>query len=242
MEHFVELSEKITKQLYQEILSGQYKNEKKLPPEADLALKYGVSRTLIRDCLSVLDREGVITRKHGVGSIINHYVLDAKNRFDLVQEFIEMVQNVGLKPEVAYSKAEKIDSDEDIAKRLQIECGEPVFQVEKIITANGKPVIDCLDYVAFKHVKSEDNDYIKLEESIFEFLEKYYQENIYMSLSDVYAYAADHRIAKIFQIAEGTPLLHLREVGYNLYGQPQLYGKVYYMNEILQLKVLRKKM
>ena len=53
------LSEEITQRLLHEIREGCYANCRKLPPELTLAKEMGVSRTLIRDCLSALEREGI---------------------------------------------------------------------------------------------------------------------------------------------------------------------------------------
>ena len=54
------LSEEITQRLLHEIREGCYANCRKLPPELTLAKEMGVSRTLIRDCLSALEREGFL--------------------------------------------------------------------------------------------------------------------------------------------------------------------------------------
>ena len=50
--------------------------------ELTLAKEMGVSRTLIRDCLSALEREGFISRKHGVGTIVNPHILNATTRME----------------------------------------------------------------------------------------------------------------------------------------------------------------
>ncbi len=46
--------------------------------ESVLSEKLGISRTQLRDILASLDREGFITRAHGVGTIINRHVLGAQ--------------------------------------------------------------------------------------------------------------------------------------------------------------------
>ena len=75
-----QLSEKYTKEIFQEIKSGIYSRADRLPSEPDIAKHFGISRTMVRDCLSTLEREGFISRKHGIGTIINQHVLDVKVR------------------------------------------------------------------------------------------------------------------------------------------------------------------
>ena len=52
---------------------GAYANCERLPRESVLAEKMGISRTQLRDILASLEREGFITRRHGVGTIINRH-------------------------------------------------------------------------------------------------------------------------------------------------------------------------
>ena len=54
-----------------------------------------------------------------------------------------------------------------------------------------------------------------------------------MDLTEVRAVAADSRLAAVFNTAEGTPLLHMDEVGYNFWGEPILMSKEYYMDCLL---------
>ena len=63
--------------------TGEYAQCDRLPRESVLSEKMGISRTQLRDILAALEREGFITRRHGVGTIINHYVLDAQTRMDI---------------------------------------------------------------------------------------------------------------------------------------------------------------
>ena len=70
--------------------SGEYASCECLPPEKDLSEKLGISRTMLRDVLGVLDREGFVTRRHGVGTIINRHVLAVPCRMDIEVEFLDM--------------------------------------------------------------------------------------------------------------------------------------------------------
>ena len=65
-------AEEITQRLLHEIREGCYANCRKLPPELTLAKEMGVSRTLIRDCLSALERGKRIYQSEAwAGTIVN---------------------------------------------------------------------------------------------------------------------------------------------------------------------------
>ena len=55
---------------------------RRLPSEGDLCGMLEVSRATLREALSLLDRAGFITKRHGVGNIVNPSVLSAPMRFD----------------------------------------------------------------------------------------------------------------------------------------------------------------
>lgn len=125
MDQGLQLSEEVTRRLLEEIRFGRYQDMKKLPPEVELAGQLGVSRTLLRDCLAILEREGFISRKHGVGTVINKHVLDVETRMDLEKEFLDMVKDAGYQAEIASVKAEKADCDRETADKLRLEPGDP---------------------------------------------------------------------------------------------------------------------
>lgn len=141
MKQTLQLSEQVTQRLLQEIQSGIYFNYNRLPSEVEIAEYLGVSRTVIRDCLAVLEREGFISRKHGVGTIINRHVINVKTRIDLEQEFLEMIESTGQKAKIAYADVRDINADKQIAEKLHIKEDEPIFQVVRMITADDKPAI-----------------------------------------------------------------------------------------------------
>ena len=207
-----QLSEKYTKEIFQEIKSGIYSRADRLPSEPDIAKHFGISRTMVRDCLSTLEREGFISRKHGIGTIINQHVLDVKGKADV-----------------------------RTAQKLGIKAGEDVVISVRLITADGAPAIYCVDHIARRSIVAKEYDLSLLDSPVFEFVEQYCGTEIYMDLSEISAVAADAERADVFQIPQGSPLLYIDELGYNFVGQPILYSQEYYANGIFKHTILRKK-
>jgi len=237
----LQLSEQVTQRLLQEIQSGIYFNYNRLPSEVEIAEYLGVSRTVIRDCLAVLEREGFISRKHGVGTIINRHVINVETRIDLEQEFLEMIESTGQKAKIAYAEVREINADTQIAEKLHIKEDDSVFQVVRMITADDKPAIFCTDHIAKKLLKETKYDTEELKLPIFHFLRKYCHVEVYMDLTEVKAVGADETVAVFFHIDVGSPLLYMDEVGYNFKGTPVLYSQEYYMDGILKHMMMRKK-
>ena len=87
-------SKTIRAQLLSDMKDGAYADCERLPRESVLAEKLGISRTQLRDILASLEREGFITRRHGVGTIINRHVLNVQTRMDIEVEFLDMIRKV----------------------------------------------------------------------------------------------------------------------------------------------------
>lgn len=242
MEKAKHLSQTYTQILLQEIQSGIYANADRLPAENDIAKTFGISRTLVRDCLAKLEREGFISRKHGIGTIINKHVLREKIRLDLEQEFLEMIKAAGYEPDVAYVTADRVEADEEIADKLQVNVGDKVIRSIRLITASGEPAIYCIDYIAERLLVSKEYDAeILLKKPIFEFIRRYCNTDVFMDLSEVQAVVASSEVAAELHVEINSPLLYIDEIGYNFVGQAVLYSQEYYKNGIFKQMILRKK-
>ena len=64
------LSDQVAQALLKEIESGQLPPGAKLPPEATLAPKFGVSRTVVREAISRLKHDGLLDGRQGSGVFV----------------------------------------------------------------------------------------------------------------------------------------------------------------------------
>jgi GntR family transcriptional regulator len=235
------LSEKNTNLLLQEIKSGRFSHSMMLPPEQELAKIFGISRTLVRDCLSVLEREGFISRKHGIGTLINQHVLNVKTRIDLEEEFLDMVRGTGMTPTTRFVRNSEIQAPASVASALLLKEGDTVIKSERLIEADGTPAIYCNDYIPKKNIVVTTYDENILDRPIFDFIGSCCQAEVYMDLSEVNAVIADAYTAAMLGVAPGSPLLSIHDIGYDFFGKPLLYSEELYVEGIFKQTILRKK-
>jgi DNA-binding transcriptional MocR family regulator len=57
--------------LIADIVTGQREVGDKLPREADLAVQFGVSRGVARECLRAMEERGLVAVRHGKGATVN---------------------------------------------------------------------------------------------------------------------------------------------------------------------------
>ena len=229
-----------TKILY-EMKSGMFSECEKLPRETELSEALGISRTQLRDSLAELEREGFITRRHGVGTLINRHVLRVNNRMDIETEFMDIIRQSGYEPEITNIQIHEESANDQIAAKLGIEQGTPVIRVCRTCTADGKPVIYCED-VLDKQLIKQEYTMEDLECSIFYFLQKFCKISAYMDLTELHAVVADETVAAALEIPAGTPLLNMEEVDFDVEGTIIFYSNQYFVEGYFQQTVLRKKL
>ena len=153
----------IRAQLLTAMKEGEYANCDRLPRESVLSELLGISRTQLRDILASLEREGFITRRHGVGTIINRHVLDIPARMDIEMEFMDMIRASGHTPDVAFARVEEGHASSHEAEMLQIPEGTPVLRFIRLYhnliagfilllivqTCLLQPFISCQHFAAF---------------------------------------------------------------------------------------------
>ena len=230
----------LQEKLLQEIKTGMYAEETKLPRETVLSKQMGVSRTQLRDVLAALEREGFISRRHGVGTVINKHVMQVKNRMDIEREFLDIIREHGYEPSViALEVCEEI-ADKESALKLKIDEGTTVVCIRLLCGADGKPAIYAEDVFDRKLVREEytDADY---RVNIFQFLKQFCEVEPYLDLTEIHPAIADEKLAKKMNIPESTLLIKMEEVEYDVEGIPIFYSKQYFVDDLISHTVLRKK-
>ena len=181
-------------QLIEEMRNGRFAQCKRLPRETVLSEQYGISRTHLRDILAQLEREGFITRRHGVGTVINRHVLQVRNRMDIEAEFLEMIRNNGYEPAVAQVTIYEECADDMLAGKLQIPSGSEVIRLCRVCTADGRPALYCEDVVEKSRVLKPYMG-ADLGRPIFWFLHEFCDVEAYMDLTNLCAVLADEKLA-----------------------------------------------
>ena len=227
--------------LLDEMKTGRFAHCDRLPRETELAELLGISRTQLRDTLSELEREGYITRRHGVGTCINRHVLAVKNRMDIEAEFFEIIRSCGYTPDVIILSLEESGADAVAAEKLGIPLGAPVLRRCSVCTADDVPVIWWEDVLNRALVKKpfEQSDMCRL---IFDFLQEFCGVSAYMDLTELHPVVADEAASKVLKVPVGTPLLNMKEIDFDIEGNPIFYSDQYFTDGMISHTVLRKKL
>lgn len=230
----------VQERLLYEMRFGCYKDTDRLPRESMLAEALSISRTQLRDSLAELEREGFISRRQGVGTLINRYVLKLPVRMDLEIEFMEMVKRSGFR---AAEKLIKVGSvlSAGAAEKLGLGRTDEMLFVSRIVTADDRPVIYCEDFIPRFLIKKTDFTQKDLEKPIFAFLKGFCNKDAYLDVTEIRPFAATAAIAGKLRVREGAPLLYMDEIDYDFEGVPVMYSRQYYVDGVIAHNVVRRK-
>ena len=119
--------------------TGEWRPGDLLPPERQLAGRYGCSLITVRRALSELAREGRLERTRGRGTTVLRPRIERD--FAGTMSFTEEMQDRGLDPQTRLIAARPESAGEVVATALQIEPGSPTLYVERLRAADGEPLL-----------------------------------------------------------------------------------------------------
>ena len=233
------ISDRVVSALLQELHTGRYADADRLPAEVDLAAQPGVSRTVIRDALSEMERAGYIERVRGIGTVVNRTVLNLRSRLDQKLEYYPLIRSFGSYPHADGIQIYPLRAGEDLARDLGIAAGDEVICIKKRILADTTPVIYSIDYLPRALFGSRDHTRIDLSGDIFEVLERECHQQVASNIAHLKASCGDETIRAAMRLAPGEAMLLLDEVCYNRLCHPVMRSLSYYTN-FFDFSILRK--
>ena len=233
------ISDRVVASLLEELTNGRYAQADRLPAEVDLATELGVSRTVIRDALSEMERAGYVERVRGIGTVVNRAVLGLRSRLDQKLEYYPLIRSFGSYPHADGIQVMLLRAGEEMAHALALEVGDEVICIKKRILADTTPVIYSIDYLPRSLFGNRDYTRIDLTGDIFEILEQECHQQISSNVAHLKASCGDEAIRAAMRLAPGEAMLLLDEVCYNRLCHPVMRSLSYYTN-FFDFSILRK--
>ncbi|XXM71168.1 GntR family transcriptional regulator [Lysinibacillus sphaericus] len=223
--------------LKKDIDAGVYKEKEKLPSEFDLSKQLGVSRATLREALRILEEESVIIRRHGVGTFVNAKPLFTSG-IEQLNSVSNMIIQAGMEPGTIFLSSTTQEATEDDAKRFHSDEAEDMILVERVRTANGEPVVYCVDKIPerilTRNFTHEDN-------SIFSVLENRENRRITHAVAQIEPMGYHDKISPILNCEPETALLVLKQMHFDENDEPILYSVNYFRSDKFSFHVLRKR-
>lgn len=185
------------------ILNTLNANER-IPSEHTLMETYGVSRTTIRKAIDILEQEGLVYKKHGIGT----FVSEEKVQQEIANYagFSRQMKSQGFDVKYHTINKEIIQSDKLLANKLKISENEKIFYLQRRVRRDKEIINNTKSFIPYKYVKGIE-EYNFEENSLYHILEKEFGLKVTIMTRGIKAIIANHDIAQILEISEGVPLL-----------------------------------
>jgi GntR family transcriptional regulator len=214
----ISLSRQLAEHLRREIHAGRFADSRRLPSEVVLGRDFRVSRATVREALRALEQEGLVVRRHGVGSFVPRRVTAGLER---LESFTETIRRAGGQASDHVLEIREVALDAGTAAALHARASDRGVLVRSLRFANGDPVLYCEDLLPARVVSSVEQVQQRRErESLLDFLRADLGIGVREAVLALAAVAAPVRVATILRTRPRTPLLRLTGTVYDTADRP----------------------
>lgn len=233
------LSLAVRSDLAARISHGRFRTGRRLPPEPELAAELGVSRATLREALRSLEDEGLVRRTRGAGTFVVERPRLANN---LAENFgvTDAIRSAGLQPGYEEPATHVEPAAPTEAERLGLSPGDEVLVVERVRTADGRPVVFSRDILPTAVLGGRDLAQRLVRGSIYEVLERALGIAVHHGVAGFEPVRADRLTAAKLRVPKGTLLLYLRQVDYDEAGRPVLSSHEHHVADAFEFTVVRR--
>lgn len=128
----------------------------KLPAEVDLAKELRLSRNSIREAYAQLAAQGVLVRRHGIGTFVARPPII--NDFGNSRTFWGMIEDSGAIPSMREILQDVVPIDAELAEYMMVKAGTLVKHLRWLFFADGLPVV-LIDHYLGPHIRVDGIDW-----------------------------------------------------------------------------------
>ncbi len=217
----IPLYHQVRESLRDRIEADEWAVGERIPAEKELAIQYGVSQITIKQALQHLAREGLVNRMQGKGTFVSRPL--TRNIPELVG-FSAGFAQLGVEIETQVISKEIIKPGQGTVRRLQLQPGELVIELQRLRLKQGTPICLQTSYLVHDLCRPLLN-YDLGRESLFDLLSKVCNLELVKAEETLNAVAVDDYEGKVLQIPEGSPAFLARRITFHKTGQPVEYVK-----------------
>ncbi len=129
----IQLAERVR----QLIISGKYLPGHKLRTEKELGDQLGLSRVTVRNGLALLEREGWIVKRHGLGSFVRNPI---EQDLTQVQTTPDVFRATGVQADVRLTRFGPVVAPSAVTRALGRAPNQPLLVIEKLYVDEESPI------------------------------------------------------------------------------------------------------
>lgn len=209
-----------------------------LPSEDELARQLHVSRSTLREAMGILEKEGLVVRKHGIGTFVTNPDA-ARFTFGLHQliPLGVLAGHAGSELEVLEREVTKVPAPPDCQQLFRLGTNDLMLRVQTVLRID----VWCTSYYDYFVPLSviDPDDFRRSELSVLEYCLNFGRPDIAYAYSELHALNADEELAGRLRLPAGTAVLHMVETIYTPADEAVMRAYAYHATEGLLFRIVR---
>lgn len=217
----------------EELLPGR-----RLPSEEALSEMAGASRSTIRSALLKLERQGLVVRRHGIGTFATGAMVNMAMSLEVLTSIAGVIRSNGFEPRTERNIVRtEWEPPASVRERLRVPEGSPVHYIERLYLADAFPAIYVVNRIPL-YLDGVLVDMTGFQGEVLPFFESRVGLPVERAVTDVRAVNADRELAAAMSVKVGTALLLLEQVAYSRQ-QPVAHSLAYHNSQYITYNATR---
>jgi GntR family transcriptional regulator len=208
----------------------------KLPNEQELATRFGVSRATVREAVGGLVEGGYLLRRHGSGTFVT-LLPSRRHALDATLSYTQMIRQAGMVPGMRLLLTTVRPASGDEAADLAVPEGTSMRVLERLRTADDRPVVYSIDVVEARRLERLGDE--DLQSGLYDVLDAV-GSRVRTASAVLLPVVADARLARLLDVRRGTALQRIDEVDFTGDGSPVMRSTEWHVPGIFELRVNRR--
>jgi GntR family transcriptional regulator len=219
------------------ITQNQLKGQDQLPSETEFAKTLGVSRNTLREAYIELENEGVIIRRHGIGTFVSNsrVIRDSLNDF---APFSQLIHDSGFTPTFETISISEVVPPNEVNTAFLNLLDVQVCLIKRVVRADGQPVMYIEDYIN-PISGSENLVWDSFDGNMVMFLSNSLNTPLHHIRSQIRAAALHPEFSQYLELESGTPILYVRSTIFKEDNQPVAFSRIYFNSNIVEMNTVR---
>lgn len=200
------------------LAQGEWKQGDAIPPEKQLAERFGVSIGTLRKAIDDLAAENILVRQQGRGTYV---AVHSRNAHFF--KFFRIVRQDGHKsyPTTALQRFRRVRASALVREKLALPTGASVFEFSNVLSLNGDVVqVDDISLPETRFAGLTERILRERTSTLYSFYQDVFGVNVIATDERLRTCLADMQHAAWLGVEEGRPLLEVRRVAYSYSRQP----------------------
>jgi GntR family transcriptional regulator len=229
------LVEQVRDSLLADLAAGSLALGTKLANETELAERFGVSRSTIREAVGGLIDAGYLARRHGSGTYVTG-VPRARHPLETTVSYTGMIRAAGHRPGESVLGRRLRPCRGAERELLNLAEDQEVVEVERVRLADRRPVIYSRDRIPAVLLGDPG---ASMDGSLYATLAAA-GHPVTTAGAHLVPVVATARLARLLAVRRGAPLLHIDQVDYDQRGRPVMLSDEWHVADAFDVIVNRR--